>query len=196
MQIKYNGEQAVDDGGVTRDMFAGFWEEAFHKLFEGSSTLIPMIHPQLDIDVFSILGRILSHGYFSCGYIPVKVALLTLLTMLLEPMAEIDSETCLEAFCDFISDAERFTYKKALKSTTSCHFSPEMQTSLLEVLSRFGCRTLPTPKNVWSTIESISRYEFLVKSAAAIALVYSGIPKLHRGFWLCKSVHYVAAIYN
>ena len=33
IHIKYNGEQAVDDGGVTRDMFSGFWEEAFHKLF-------------------------------------------------------------------------------------------------------------------------------------------------------------------
>ena len=155
-----------------------------------------MIHPQLDIDVFSILGHILSHGYFSCGYIPVKVALPTLLTMLLGPRAEIDPETCLEAFCGFISDTEQFTFKKALKSTTSCHFSPEMQTSLLEVLSRFGCRTLPAPKDLWSTIESISRYEFLVKPAATIALVNSDIPKLHRGFWLCKSVHYVAAIYN
>ena len=33
IHIKYNGEQAVDDGGVTRDMFSGFWEETFHKLF-------------------------------------------------------------------------------------------------------------------------------------------------------------------
>ena len=89
-----------------------------------------------------------------------------------------------------------FTCKKALKSTTSSNFSPEIQTSLLEVLSRFGCRTLPTPKILWSIIESSFRYEFLEKPAAAIALVHSGIPKLHRGFWLCKSVHYVAAIYN
>ena len=55
-----------------------------------------------------------------------------------------------------------------------------MQDTLLDVLSRFGCRSLPTPNNLVSTIECVSEYEFLIKPAAAITLIFSGLPKAHR----------------
>ena len=53
--------------------------------------------------------------------------------------------------------------------------------------------TLPTPATLFSAIESISSYEFLIKPAAAIALIYSGIPS---AFWLNKSVYDLCSIYN
>ena len=55
MFIKFKDEAAIDAGGVQKDMLSGFWEEAYKKLFEGSSILTPMIHPQIDLTVFPIL---------------------------------------------------------------------------------------------------------------------------------------------
>ena len=81
--VKYIGEKGADEGGVQRDMFSSFWEKAHSSLFEGATTLIPMVHPQIDLSVYSILGRILSHGYLATGILPDCVALPTLFQSLL-----------------------------------------------------------------------------------------------------------------
>ena len=62
--IRFEGEKAVDCGGVARDMFSGFWEEAAKRVFDGSNLLIPAIHPEIDMQVFPTLGCLLSHGFF------------------------------------------------------------------------------------------------------------------------------------
>ena len=54
------GELAIDEGRVQRDIYSAFWEQAYKKLFEGAPVLTPMIHPQMDMSVFPITGRILS----------------------------------------------------------------------------------------------------------------------------------------
>lgn len=64
--IKYKGEAAVDEGGVQRDMFSGFWEITYKKLFEGSSLLTPMLHPQIDLTVFPIL--VFGVWYIGCTH--------------------------------------------------------------------------------------------------------------------------------
>ena len=73
--VKYKGEKAIDDGGVQRDVFSAFWSNAYARLFEGSKTLILMVHPSLDLSIFPLLGRIISHGYLACSFLPVKIAL-------------------------------------------------------------------------------------------------------------------------
>lgn len=73
IDIKFSGEEALDYGGVQRDMFSAFWEVVYSKYFEGATILIPMVHPQMDMTVYPILGRILSHGYLITVICPVKL---------------------------------------------------------------------------------------------------------------------------
>ncbi len=101
-------EIAVD---VQRDMYSGFWENAYSSLFEGSTLVTPMVHPQTDMSVLPILGRILSHGYLVSDFLPVRIALPTLTAMLLGPIARM---VLLESFLDFISNVERTIFKRAL----------------------------------------------------------------------------------
>ena len=61
-------------GGLARDMLLGFWIDAYVKFFEGATTVIPMVHPQIDFSIFPILGKVLSHGYLATGVIH-KIAL-------------------------------------------------------------------------------------------------------------------------
>ena len=104
--IKYKDEMAVDDGGVQRDMYSAFWQEAYCTLFEGASTLIPMVYRQLGISVYPILGSIISHDYLASGILPERIALPTLLTILLGPGAHIPSQILMDAFLDYVSTTD------------------------------------------------------------------------------------------
>ena len=74
LRIHFQDEIAFDSGGVCRDMFSGFWEEAYFKFFDGSSLHTPVLHATIDMTKLPLLGKILSHGFLVCGYLPIRVA--------------------------------------------------------------------------------------------------------------------------
>ena len=67
-------------------------------------------------------------------------------------------------------------------------FSDRLQSKIIGVMSRFGARELPTPKNLKQQILQLARYEFQVKPLAAITAISGGIPTCQRPFWSSKSV--------
>ena len=68
---------AYDTCGVLRDMLSAFWEVAYLKLFDGGLVLTPLLHALVDM-TFPLLGKILSHGYFAAGHLPLQIAFPTL----------------------------------------------------------------------------------------------------------------------
>ena len=88
IDIEFESEEAIDHGGVQREMFSAFWEQAYLQPFEGATILIPLLHPQTD----TVFGRILSHGYLVTGFLPIRIALPTLICMLLVPGRLIPSD--------------------------------------------------------------------------------------------------------
>lgn len=102
--------------------------------------------------------------------------------MVLGPTVVIPSSIIMQSFADYISDVEHRTIKAAHDSST--HLSSEVKLTLRSIiLSRFGCRQVPTLSNLSNLIEQVARYEFCAKPAAAIVLIYSGILLNHKGFW-------------
>ena len=194
--ITFKGERGIDSGGVQRDMFSSFWEAAYNMLFEGSNLLTPMIHPQTDLAVFPTIGRILSHGYLVTGILPVRIALPTLISMLLGPAISISKEVLLDTFLDFVSAEERKTMQEALAYNEKDEFPSHLQEDLEKVLANFACRLLPKPSALPSVIEQVARYEFISKPAAAISMIYSGIPENHREFWSRQSPDTMAELYR
>lgn len=193
LSIEFEGEVGVDAGGVTRDMFSAFWESCYATLSDGSTLLVPMISPQMDISLLSTLGRILSHGYLVCGFIPVRIALPCLLGILCGPCAEIPQTVLQEAILDYVSSAERLIFKDALNST---EILPVTQGSLLGILSRFSCRQVPTTTNLRSCLQQVARFEFCCKPAVALSVMHSGIPRSHTQFWSSKTVVDVCTLYT
>ena len=182
--IAYDSELAVDEGGVTRDMYSAFWEEAYSRLFDGATILVPLIHAQTDMGIFPILGKIISHGYLVSGYLPVRISLPSLLAVLLGPSANVPRSFLLDALMDYISDNERDKLKTALQYKGTKSFpTPEMKLDVISILSRLGCREMPTPQNLAEIIVNVAKYEFCSKPAAAITMIYYGIPVKHRQFW-------------
>jgi len=124
-------------------LLAGFWIDAYAKFFEGSTTVIPMVHPQVDFSTFPVLGKVLSHGYLATGIIPDKIALPALIHILLGSGVTVPLNILKEAFVDYLSVPKRSLLTAALQITSS--FPSNMLSQLITLLTRFGCRTIPTP---------------------------------------------------
>lgn len=193
LHIKFVEEMALDCGGVSRDMLSGFWEEAYGKLFDGCNLLTPVIHPQVDMQVFRIIGRILSHGYLVSGFLPVRIAFPTVACILLGPNVAISDNILLDTFPDCLSDCEASVVREAMTCTTA--FGPALSHDLVDVLSRFGCREKPTQKNIFEVIVKVARYEFIAKPLAAVTMISTGVTILHASFWRNKTVEDLRKLY-
>ena len=193
--IEYKGEQGVDDGGLRRDMFTAFWEKAYSLLFEGATTLVPMIHPQIEMSYYPLLGRIISHGYLATGILPDRIALPTLIAIVSGPGVSISTKIMMDAFMDYISSTERRSLKQALGGIHAEKFPPKVMDEITTILGRFGCRKIPKPSTLISEIEHVAVYEFCTKPAAAITLIHSGIPLDHKEFWAKKSPADIQALH-
>ena len=120
LYIKFEGEIAVDSGGVQRDMLSAFWEEAYGRFFDGSSLLVPAVHPNVDTSLLPKLGLVLSHGYLACGFLPTKIAF-PALASILNPWVTIPTNILVPAFAESLSVFEAAAVKEAL-ATDSTHF--------------------------------------------------------------------------
>ena len=91
MRVKFNGEQAIDAGGIARDMLSMFWKKiyAYMKMSDGGALLIPAVHHQVAMENFPTHGAILSHGYLVYGMPPARIAFRALATCLLGPSTKI-----------------------------------------------------------------------------------------------------------
>ena len=73
--IQFVGEIAIDEGGVSREMFSLFWADIICQHFEGSNTVTPLLHAHTHMEQLQVMGKILSHGYLVSGFLPVRVSL-------------------------------------------------------------------------------------------------------------------------
>ncbi len=184
-KIAFSGERAIDCGGVCREMYSAFWEDAYMNLFDGSSLLIPITHKKSAMSVFPTLGYVLSHGYLVCGYIPCRIAFPSLACILLGTQVEIPDALLMSAFADSISPVEA-TFIKGCFTITGLGseiFSASCQDRLVSILSRFGTREMSSPGKLREQIIEAAYREFMMKPMAAISSINSGIPHTHQGFW-------------
>ena len=84
--------------------------------------LTPIFHPEMDMSLFSTIGRILSHSFLVSGVLPIRIALPTLVCMF---GTTVSDRIVLNTFLDFISAWERNTFKKAL-ACSGTSFPPEL----------------------------------------------------------------------
>lgn len=80
MDIKMDvlNEDAVDLGGVTRDVFSSFRDQLINDtlLFSGTDTKVPIFNASNALTAMTklpIVGRILSHSYMITGCFPTSL---------------------------------------------------------------------------------------------------------------------------
>lgn len=139
-------------------MFSAFWEGAY---LDGGNLLIPAVHPGVDMTNLPIRGAILSHGFLSSRFIPIRVAFPIVASVLLGPSVEIPDVTIMDSFVDFISSYEGKIGR--LFRSYALFYVEDLEGKLIEIRSHFGCRQMPTPHNIRKRIYGVARHEVLVK---------------------------------
>ena len=195
LRIKFAGEMGYDCGGVCRDMLSAYWDEAYQQFFDGSTLLVPALHPSVDMSALPCLGTVLSHGYLLCGFLPTRIAFPVLASILLGSTAKIPKNILIDNFVESLSTFEASLIKKALTLTTGCEFLAEIKENLIMVLSRYGCRVCPTPQTLHSQLANTAKFEFQVKPMAALTSINNGIPSDEKSFWQSYSVEELYSLY-
>ena len=183
-RTRFIGEVAVDLGGVTRDVFSAFFEEAYIQCFDGSSLLTPSDNPFLDPGTMSILGTIISHVYLLTGMLPVKVAFPCLAKILLPTVSGIPEEVLLQCFVDCLCNLDAGTLKEALQSLQrgDPSFSSGLKCRLVTLFSMYNVREIPTVSNLNQIVLGVARHHFFRKPAAPLSEMHSGVHEQHRRF--------------
>lgn len=68
------GEQGLDMDGVKREVFTLFWEMPFEKFFEGHTTLVARVGPDIQDSNYQAIGRAMSHSYLLTGIFPITIS--------------------------------------------------------------------------------------------------------------------------
>lgn len=192
LKIKFEDEPALDYGGVCRELFSAFWEQAYLGFFEGSNLLSPCLHANSDMASLPLLGRVLSHGYLVCGFLPVRVAFPCLAAIILSPGVDLSQKILVQSFAESLCSSEAATIKQALASTT---FSKELKDKLICIFSHYGSMVSPTPSGLRVQIYNIAKYHYTVKPMAAICSIGCGIPSNEKEFWDSFTVEELYSLY-
>ena len=192
-RIRYIDGRACDIGGVARDMFSAFWEVAYVRVFDGGDVVSPAIHPHMDMAIYPVLDTIISHGYISCGFLPIRLSFPTLLSCLKGPCVQMPDSLLLESFLDYVSTLEGTRLHKALNSKK---FNDEEQSDIVSILSRFGCRVMPTATNLRQLLIQVAKHELLLAPVGALYALKSGVPVIHHTFWDQFSVSDLYKLYK
>ena len=172
-------------------MFSGFWSCAFEKFFDGSGSLVPATHPTIDMSVFPMLGKILSHGYIACGFLPVHISF----PVLLGPGVQISDTILCKSFITYLSCHDACILKNAFGGLGSKAFSSNLQSSLMILLGNYGCRQIPSPENIKSLVTMVAKHTFLVKPLASLYAMFGGIAAEHKAFWKDVTVEHLMQVY-
>ena len=75
IRTSFENELAIDQVGVTREMFTAFWEECYSTSFDGATTLVPMVCPQSDMSICTATNRNYSFSwiYMVGGFLPITL---------------------------------------------------------------------------------------------------------------------------
>lgn len=66
--FSFHGEVGMDLDGLKREAYSLFWKQALEDYFEGSSTFVPRVSPEIEESMMMTLGRIISHQYVLMAY--------------------------------------------------------------------------------------------------------------------------------
>ena len=183
--VRFTDEEGVDTGGLSREAFSTFWEAAYNEHFDGANIVAPVVRAGQFSTSLQTLGRILSYGYISSGFLPVRVAFPTLASILVS--GDIPAEILVQSFKDSLTPVDLCTMKEGFASHGK-KFPKDLLYKLISIFSRFDCLEVPNPKNLLRLCEQSCRFSFVDKPFSSIMEIKRGIPPQHISFWEEKGV--------
>lgn len=133
LKFQYSGELAVDNKGVSRDVYSEFWNMFLSRYADGEDEKVPVPTDEGAEDMWRACGRILVKGFADCGFFPISLSI-AFLTAAFFSEEQVSPELLLHSFLKYLTPSERDLIAKMLNEEE--YDSDEY----IELLSRFGCR--------------------------------------------------------
>ena len=104
--------------------------------------------PYTPMAAFPILCTILSQGFMVSGYLPVRIAFPVIAATLFGPNVAITDDCLVESLVDYLSSYESSIVRDAITPSVGATYSSCTKAKLIGILSRLGCREIPSPSNI------------------------------------------------
>ncbi|XP_014833190.1 PREDICTED: uncharacterized protein LOC106910968 [Poecilia mexicana] len=132
LKMEFNNEMAVDNSGVSRDVYTAFWEQ-FLELCEGEEERVPKLRPDFSEERWYALGRIWAKGLIDHGIFPVRLSKAFIIASVLGLQA-VEEEVLMSSFSKYLSESERSIIEKALSDV----LEEDEADNLLDLFSQMG----------------------------------------------------------
>jgi hypothetical protein len=185
--VKFIGEEGMDCGGVTNDMFTTFWYRAQEEFFIGYEAVVPYLPPQrfTDDSKYRVLGRILSHSIAVMKEFPIHMCKSTIIAMIYET-TDASAEILLEDFLYFLDSHDRNLVTMAINSYNS--LTSDQAVELRTIFERYEYAIRITAENFRYHVTQLARHVLCIRPKPLLDKMRTGIPQSHmERFW--SSVH-------
>ncbi|MEQ2173065.1 hypothetical protein GOODEAATRI_027852 [Goodea atripinnis] len=157
LKMEFNDEMVVDNSGVSRKVYAAFWEQ-FLELCEGEEERVPKLRTDFSEDRWHALRRIWAKGLIDHGIIPVRLSKAFIVASLLG-LPSVEEEVLMSSFARYLSNSERITIEKALDGV----LEEDEEENLLDLFSWMGAHSIPSQENIRPAIQIMGHKAILAK---------------------------------
>ena len=169
------GEQGLDMDGVKREVFTLFWERALETFFEGHSTFVPRVGPDVPDSHYQTISRVISHCYLLIGRFPSVISKV-FITALLAGKDALSADDYISVFLEHVSEYDSLRLKSAIKMSRSLGVFPdEMTQFLFEFFSEYGVVQTPTPSSLQDILLSVAKTELIARPSVALNEIKAGM---------------------
>ncbi|XP_060595088.1 uncharacterized protein LOC132749376 [Ruditapes philippinarum] len=185
--VKFIGEEGMDCGGVTNEMFTTFWYRAQEEFFIGCEAVVPYLPPQrfTDDSKYQVLGRILSHSIAVMKEFPIHMCKSTIIAMIYET-TDVSAENLFEDFLYFLDSHDRNLVTTAINNYSS--LTSDQADELMTIFERYEYAIKITAENFRYHVTQLARHVLCIRPKPLLEKMRSGIPKSHmERFW--SNVH-------
>ena len=149
-------EDGVDNNGVFLDALSSFWAAFYESCTNGEEERAPVIRHDFQVSEWESIGRIIVKGYKQVKFFPVRLNR-AFMTASLFGESAITNELLTDSFLAYLSKDERELIKLALNKG----LDKEHEEEWLELLDRFGCKTIPNAEQVGDIVLEIAHKELV-----------------------------------
>ncbi|KAK0135211.1 hypothetical protein N1851_028966 [Merluccius polli] len=144
-------ENAVDDSGVSREVYTAFWE-MFLQQCDGDIERVPRLRP----DYCQAVGRVWVKGLLDLGVMPVMLSK-GFIVACLHGMDAVDADLLIMSFLNYLPPVERAAVERALEGK----MEEDDEDDLLDLFSQMGSHSLPPKDNMRAAIETMAHKAIL-----------------------------------
>ncbi|XP_007544337.1 uncharacterized protein LOC103132471 [Poecilia formosa] len=155
LKMEFVNERAIDDAGVSREVYTAFWEQ-FLEQCKGETERVPRLRPDFCESEWQAIEHIWVKGFLDHGVIPVRLSKAFILACV-HGIESVDDDVVIPSFLNYLPLVERSAVEKALQGT----MDQGDEEDLLDLFTRMGSHFLPPNENIQQAIETMAHKAIL-----------------------------------